>query len=344
MRAKFAGWTTVLSLLCFGLSGTAAGQSAAEFYGKNNRLTLLIGFGAGTGYDVWGRLLTQHMVKYLPGKPTFIMQHMPGAGSLTMANYLYNVAAKDGTVIGSFSRNLPSQVMIGLPNANLDPRKFGYIGSPELPVRICVAMASSGVTTVEQLRVTEVIMGGTGITTVPTFMPPLINKLAGSKFKVIDGYKSADDVYLAMERGEVHGICQGYAPITARLGEGIRAGRINFLFNFEERRDPLLKGAPSIFEFIDREEDRQMLRFINSSTELGRPYAAPPDIPADRLVLLRQAFQSMVKDADFLRDAVKLDLDITVISGEGLEKLVNDLYNIPKPIVERANALISTKE
>ena len=344
MMTRCARWLAALSLLMLGWSGTAVGQTAAEFYTKNNRLTLLIGFGAGTGYDVWGRLLTQHMVKYLPGKPTFIMQHMPGAGSLTMANYLYNVAPKDGTVIGSFSRNLPSQVMIGLPNANLDPRQFGYIGSPELPVRICVALASSGVTTVEQLRRTEVIMGGTGITTVPTFMPPLINKLAGSKFKVIDGYKSADDVYLAIERGEVHGICQGYAPIMSRLGDGIRAGRINFLFNFEERRDPLLKGAPSIFEFIDEEEDRQMLRFINSSTELGRPYAAPPAIPPDRLRLLRQAFESAVKDPDFLRDAQKLELDITVITGQGLEKLVNDLYNIPKPIVERANALISTKD
>lgn len=269
---------------------------------------------------------------------------MPGAGSLTMANYLYNVAPKDGTVIGSFSRNLPSQVIIGLPNANLDPRKSGYVGSPELPVRICVALASSGVATVEQLRRTEVIMGGTGITTVPTFMPPLINKLAGSRFKVIDGYKSADDVYLAMERSEVQDICQGYAPIMAWLGDGIRAGRINFLFNFEERRDPLLNGAPSIFEFIDSEEDRQMLRFINSSTELRRPYAAPPGIPADRLRLLRDAFEATVKDAGFLRDARKLELHITLITGEGLEKLVNDLYNIPKPIVDRANALISGKE
>jgi tripartite-type tricarboxylate transporter receptor subunit TctC len=344
MIRNFTGWKAALSLVLAGLSGTAAGQTAEEFYAKNNRLTLLIGFGAGTGYDVWGRIVTQHMAKHMPGKPAFIMQHMPGAGSLAMANFLYNAAPKDGTVIGSFSRNLPSQVMIGLPNANLDPRKFGYVGSPELPVRVCVALASSGVTSVAELRKTEVMMGGTGVATVPTFMPSLINKLAGTRFKVIDGYKSADDVYLAMERGEVHGICQGYAPIMSRLGDGVRAGRINFLFNFEERRDPQLNGAPSIFEFIDNPEDRQMLTFINSSTELGRPYAAPPGIPVDRLRVLRQAFEATLKDPDFLRDAQKHGLDVTMTTGEGLEKIVNDLYSIPKPLIERANALISKKQ
>ena len=147
-----------------------------------------------------------------------------------------------------------------------------------------------------------------------------------------------------MERGEVHGICQGYTPIMSRLGDGLRADRIKFLFNFEQRRDPNLKGAPSIFEFIAAPEDRQMLTFINSSTELGRPYAAPPGIPTDRLKVMRQAFEATMKDPDFLRDAQKNDLDITVITGEGLERLVNDLYKIPKPVVDRANALISTKE
>lgn len=318
-------------------------QTAEEFYKSQSRLTLLVGFGAGTGYDIWGRLLTQYMPRYLPGKPTIVMQHMPGAGSLTMANHLYNVAAKDGTVMGSFSRNLPSQVMIGLPNAKLDPRQFGYVGSPEIPVRVCAVLRNSGVTSVEELKQKEVLMGGTGITTVPTFMPPLVNRFAGTKFKVVDGYKSADDVYLAMERGEVQGICQGFAPIMTRLGDKVRSGELNFLFNFEERRNPLLKGAPSIFEFIASEEDKQMLAFINSSTELGRPYAVPPGVPAERLAILRKAFEQMMSDAEFQRDAEKLELEVSLITGADLQQIVENLFKIPKPVIDRANALISRK-
>jgi tripartite-type tricarboxylate transporter receptor subunit TctC len=344
MICRMRSLSILLALFPALLSTASFGQSAEAFYRQNSRITLLIGFGAGTGYDVWGRILTQHMTKHMPGAPTFIMQHMPGAGSLTMANHLYNVAPKDGTVIGSFSRNLPSQVMIGLPNAKLDPRQFGYIGSPELPVRVCAVATRSGVTSIEELRKIEVLMGGTGIATVPTFMPPLINKFAGTRFKVIDGYKSADEVYLAMDRGEVHGICQGYSPIMSRLGDQIRAGRVKILFNFEERRNPLLNGAPSIFEYISSEEDKQMLTFINSSTELGRPYAAPPGIPKDRLEALRKAFEATMKDPAFLKDAEKQDLEITLTTGAELEKIVKDLYTIPKATIDRANTLISRKQ
>jgi tripartite-type tricarboxylate transporter receptor subunit TctC len=257
-----------------------------------------------------------------------------------MANHLYNAAAKDGSVLGSFSRNLPSQVMIGLPNANLDPKQFGYIGSPELPIRTCAVSTKAGVSSVEDLQKKEVIMGGTGVATVPTFMPPIVNQLAGTKFKVIEGYQGGNEVLLAIQRDEVHGICQGYAAMVQHDTESFKSGKMRFMFNFEEKREPLLQGAPSIFEYIKKPEDKQIMTFSNSSTELGRPYVTPPGVPADRLAALRKAFDATMKDPEFLKDAEKANLDVAVTSGEDLERKVNALYSIPKAIVDRANSLM----
>jgi tripartite-type tricarboxylate transporter receptor subunit TctC len=338
--APAAAFALVVSLIGAVPRSAAAAESVEDFYKKNNQLTVLIGFGMGTGYEVWARLIGKTMTKYVPGHPTFVVKDMPGAGSLTMANFLYNKAPKDGSVIGSFSRNLPSQVMIGLPNAQLDPRRFIYVGSPELPTRTCAVTSEAGVNSVEDLQKKEVLMGGTGAATVPTFMPPIINKMAGTKFKVIDGYQSAAEVYLAMQRNEVHGICQGFAPIATSLPDLVKAGKLKFLFNFEEKRDPLLKGAPSIFEYIKSAEDKQIMTFINSSTELGRPYALPPGTEPAKVAALRKAFDQTMTDPEFLQDAAKAQLDVSALTGEELDEKIKALYAVPKELIDKANALM----
>ncbi len=334
----------VLALLSLSsiLALPAWAQSVEEFYRKNNTVSILFGFAAGSGYETWARVVAQHMRKHIPGNPNILVKAMPGAGSLVMANHLYNQAPKDGTVMGSFSRNLPSQVMIGLPNANLDPNAFIYLGSPELPIRVCAVSTDAGVDSVEDMQKKEVIMGGTGITTVPTFMPPVVNQLAGTKFKVIEGYPGGFEVALAIARGEVHGICQGYAAMLQHGTDLFKSGRMRAMFNFEEKREPILKGVPSIFEYIKTEEGKQIMRFINSSTELGRPYVLPPGVPQDRVAALRKAFEQTVNDPDFLRDAEKANLDVTLTNGEDLQRKITEFYKIPKALVEKANALMPT--
>jgi tripartite-type tricarboxylate transporter receptor subunit TctC len=319
----------------------ASAQSVEEFYKKNNVITFYTGFGPGTGYDIWARAVSIHMTKVLPGNPTFIIKNMPGAGSLTLANYLYNNAPKDGTAIGMFSRNIPSQVMLGLDNAQLDPREFTWIGSPESSIRVCAVMPSTGVTKVEDLMTKEVPMGGSGGAS--TFMPTTINQAAGTKFKVIKGYQSAGEIYLAMQRGEVGGMCGTYESISRDAAEMIKDGKLKILFNTEAKRSALLKGAPSIQEYIKDARNKQLLDFINSATELGRPIAAPPQLPADRAAALRKAFMTATSDPAFLADAQKQGLEVDVLPGEDIQELVKNLYRIPKDIVDEATKLMGEK-
>lgn len=338
--SRFGRMAALALLASTVLPSPSSAQSVEEFYTKNNVVTILFGFAPGSGYETWARIVAQHMRKYIPGNPNVVVKAMPGAGSLVMANHLYNQAPKDGTVIGTFSRNLPSQVMIGLPNANLDPNRFLYVGSPELPVRVCAVSTDAGVNSVEDMQKKEVLMGGTGIASVPTFMPPVVNQLAGTKFKVIEGYPGGTDVALAIARGEVHGICQGYTSMLQHGGDMFKSGKLRFMFNFEEKREPMLNGAPSIFEYIKTDESKQIMRFINSSTELGRPFALPPGVPMDRVAALRTAFEKGTRDPEFLRDAEKANLEVTVTSGEDLQSKITELYKIPKALVDKANALM----
>ena len=272
------------------------------------------------------------MGKHIPGNPNIIVRNMPGAGSLTAANHLHNIAPKDGTVLGSFSRNLPAQALIGLENVRFDARNFGWIGSPELTFVVCAAITSTGITTVEQLRDKELFVGGTGPGSAPSFMPLVVNQLAGTKFKVIEGYRSSEDVHLAMERAELGGICGAtYDSFIRQEGERVKAGKTKVLFNLEEQRNPLLGDVPSIFEYISDPESRQMLTFMNLPQETGRPYAAPPGVPEDRLEALRRAFDATMKDADFLAEGERQKLTVTALTGEEIERKINDLYAIPKP-------------
>ena len=319
----------------------ASSQTVEEFYRKNNVITFYTGFGPGTGYDIWARAVSTHMTKILPGNPTFIIKNMPGAGSLTLANYLFNTAPKDGTAIGMFSRNIPSQVMLGLDNAMLDPREFIWIGSPESSIRICAVMPSTGITAVEGLMTKEVPMGGSGGAS--TFMPAVINQVAGTKFKVIKGYQSAGEIYLAMQRGEVGGMCGTYESVSRDAAEMLKEGKLKILFNTEAKRSGLLKGAPSIQEYVKDARNKQLLDFINSATELGRPIAAPPQLPTDRAAALRKAFQATMADPAFLADAQKQGLEVDVIAGEDIQELVRNLYRIPKDIVDEATKLMAEK-
>jgi tripartite-type tricarboxylate transporter receptor subunit TctC len=331
-----------LSLMLVSPSGAAFGQSVEDFYKKNNTVTILTGFGPGTGYDNWARVVAQYMAKYMAGRPTFLVKAMPGAGSLLMANHLYNQAPKDGTVIGVFSRQLPFQAMLGVvENARFDPRAFAYIGSPEKsPTVVCAAMVASGVTSVEDLQRRELLVGGTGPATGPSFLPVIVNQVAGTKFKVIEGYPGTSDVYLAMERGEVGGVCQGLEPLVAGMQERMKRGELRVLFNFEEKRVASLPGVPSIFEYLKDQESRQIMAFVNSSPQIGRPFAAPPGVPSDRLAALRSAFEKALADPGFAADAAKMQLEAGLVTGPEIERIVNDSYALPKSVMEKAAAMM----
>jgi tripartite-type tricarboxylate transporter receptor subunit TctC len=336
------GQAIALSVILFAFLSVSDGlsQTVEEFY-RNKTIELISGSGPGSPYATWAQVVGRHMQKYLPGKPTIVVKTMPGAGGITAANYLYNVAPKDGTSLATISRNLPLQAFLGAQKGvKYDPRKFNWIGSVEATVRTCAVLRSAGVKTVADLLQKEVIVGGTGAGSGQTFLPLVVNNIVGTKFKVVEGYKSVDEIHLAVDRGEVSGICGLHETTEKHFSDKIRSGEVIVLFNLERQRNPHLTGVPSIAEFIKDPEKQMLFAFITSPTEMGRPFVAPPDVPQDRLAALKVAFNRTMDDPDFLAELAKLQFQLQVTKGEVLAGLVEELYATPKEIVAKALALM----
>ena len=319
------------------LSGAAAAQGVETFY-RDRQLKLIIVTEAGGDYDIWARAIARHMGRFIPGNPVFVPQNMPGGGQLTGTNHLYNVAARDGSVIGMLGRGVAEAALVKNPGVKYDPLKFGWIGSPELTNRVCVAMDTAPVKKAADLFERALIMGGAGAGTAVTSTPVLLKNLLGMKFTLVEGYGSSTNVVLAMERGEVQGICQTVTAFENTRPGWIRQGKVRVLFNVERKPVPGL-GAPSVYDFAKTEEQRQILDFYSSSVELGRPMAAPPDVPRERLEALRQAFDATMKDAGFLEEASKLKMAVNAQSGEELESVLGRVMRTPAALTAKTEAL-----
>ena len=308
----------------------AHAQSPEDFY-RGKQIVFIIPVAAGGDYDLWARMIIRHLGNHVPGKPSVLPQNMPGGGQITAANHLFNVSPRDGSVIGMIGRNLPNQALFKQPNVQFDPVKFNWLGSPELTSRVCGAMTASGVTTGEDLFEKELLMGGAGANTAVSTTPLLLHNVLGMKLKLIEGYGSTNAVMLAMERGEVQGICQTYMGIKNGNEDWLTSGRFKILFNLERNPIPGV-DAPTIYKFTKTQEQRDLIGLFNSSVELGRPVAAPPDVPADRVTALRRAFDATMADAEFLADAARQKLEINTLTGEQLDELIVALMRTPPDI------------
>jgi tripartite-type tricarboxylate transporter receptor subunit TctC len=309
-------------------------QALADFY-KGKQIRLVVGTEAGQDYDTWARLVARHMRQYIPGSPSFVIENMPGAGSLIAANHLYNKAAQDGTTLGMVSRNIPNYALMRQPNANYDPLKFNWIGSPEITHRGCYARADTGIKSPEDLFARELVVGGDGAGTALTETPLLLRNLLGMKFKVIDGYKGATGVVLAMERGEVEGLCQ---TTTAFMGAAQRLlddGTFRILFTTERDPVPELK-VPTVFAYAKTDEQRLILEIHASSLELGRPILAPPNVPPDRVAALRRAFDAAVQDRALLEEAKQMKLTVEARSGDAVAAAIRTIAELPQELVTKA--------
>jgi len=327
-----AGLATVLLA-----HGCAAAQSIGEFY-RGKVIKMVVATTAGGEYDVWARLVIRHMGKHLPGNPNLIAVNMPGAGGITAANHLFNIAERDGTVIGMIGRNLPYQALLQQKGILFDPRKFNWLGSPELSNRVCVAMEGAPVQKADDLFERELLVGGAGAGTAVSTTPVLLSKLFGMRLRLVEGYGSPNAVFLAMERAEVHGICVTVSALRGARPGWIESGRVKVLFNTERTAVSDLK-APSIFEFATSDEQRRVLALYSSSVELGRPIIAPPGVSDERVQALRQAFERAMADPALRNEAEKQQLEIKVVPGHELAKLVSDLMTTPKEFVARMEAL-----
>ena len=321
-------------------AGPALAQNS-EFSAKQVRF--IIGFGPGGGYDQYGRIVARFMDKYLPGNPTIVPQNMPGAGSIAAANTIYANSPKDGSVFGIIARDAVTQPLVSdQTGAKFDATKIGWIGSPAAETNVCVATNRAKVASWDDLLKTELIIGGTGAGTGTEIYPKALNGLVGTKFKLVSGYPASTDVFLAMERGEVHGICESYSSVMRKDAEAIAKGEIKILFQASLKQNPEVK-APFILDLVKDPDQHKALEFIYAGQVIGRPFIAPPDLPPGILKTLRAAFDATVKDPDFLKEAEKQKLDIDPVSGAELEKVVRDTYATPKPIIERVKQVSGGK-
>ena len=340
-----SGWTRALVSLGLACLVSSAGhaQTPAEFY-KGKTVELMVGSSVGGGYDIYGRLLARHLGKHIPGRPTVIPKNMEGAGGLRLANWLYNVAPKDGTVIGTFGRGIPFDPILAGRAAQFDANKFNWIGSMNDEVSICVAWQDAGITKFEDLFTTELIVGGTGSTAGSDIYPKVINGVLGTKMRVISGYPGGNDITLAMQRGEVKGRCGwSWSSVKTNHRPWIEDKTLKILFQLALERHPDLPEVPLVIDLAKSDEQKQILKLVFAQQVLGRPFAAPVGVPADRVAALRQAFMDTMKDPELLAEAEKAQLEITPVSGEAIQKLVREVYEIPAEIGQKAAALLSVK-
>ncbi|HTI88110.1 MAG TPA: hypothetical protein VL966_16025 [Alphaproteobacteria bacterium] len=323
----------------FTFVAAASAQSVESFY-RGNTITVLIAGTPGGGFDAYSRLMAQHLPRFLPGKPNMVAQNMGGAGGLTLANSLYNVQKRDGTVI-AYVGPIAMQPLFNpnAPNTKFDPRRFSWIGSLAASQSLLIEWKTGPIQTPEDLFSKEMVVAGTGAASDTDFYPKFMNSVLGTKFKLITGYVGSQETLKAIEQGEAHGRFMSYDSLKATRKQMLDDGTIKIVFQNSLKRHPDL---PNIVTIVDIAKSRgkgedvmEALKFLLAPDEMGRPIAGPPEIPADRVAALRAAFAEMVKDPEYLADARKRHLEPDLpLDGAGVEALVDEIYKTPKPIVD----------
>jgi tripartite-type tricarboxylate transporter receptor subunit TctC len=318
-------------------------QSVDDFY-KGKTVELLIGYSGGGGYDVYARLLARHMARHIPGNPTIVPRNMPGAGSLVLANWLYNVAPKDGTAFGIIGRGTPFDPMLGIEAAKFDPTKYLWLGSMNNEVSVCVSWHTSGVTKYEQLLQQELVVGGTGPSADTDQFPRITNAVLGTKFRIISGYPGGNDISLAMERGEVGGRCGwSWSSVISTRMNWFKEKKVHVLMQLALEKHDDLPDVPLVVDLAKSDEQRTILRVIFARQALGRPFLGPPGVPADRAAALQKAFMDTMKDKSFLAEAEKAQLEITPLSGAAVQKIIQEAAASNPAVLKKAAAMIQVE-
>jgi len=320
---------------------TARSQSVEEFY-KGRTVNLVIGFSVGGGYDLYARHLARHIGRHIPGNPTILPQNMPGAGSLKAANFVYTAAPKDGSTFGTFSRTTGINPLLE-SGATFDSTKFSWLGSVTDDVSTCVTWHTSAVKTWKDFLEKPTTLGGQGPSSEPDIFARLYKNVFGAPIKLVAGYPGTNEISLAMERGEVDGLCGlSWSTIKTRHAAWLRDKKISLLVQAAFKREPEIDaGVPLVMDMTKDKEKLQILKLILAAQEMARPFAAPPGIPADRKAALVKAFDATMKDPEFLADAKKLNIDVNPVTAKALDELLAELYATPKDVVKKASEAIT---
>jgi tripartite-type tricarboxylate transporter receptor subunit TctC len=326
-------------LAVFAISSGARADSVADFY-TGKTVKIVVATQAGTGFDLYARTLAQHLGRLLPGHPTFVVQNMPGASGLTAANWMANVAPKDGTVLATIPFTVPFEPLLEDGKGRFDAPNLTWIGNMDTSVSICTVSTRLGLGSFDDVMQREVLVGGTGRAGPLAQVPKALARLTGAKLKVIDGYKGSAAVKLAVQRGEVHGVCGiSYSTVRTRYADVHASGEMKMILQVGPEPHPDLKSLKHVYQYARSDEDRQVFDLIFGTQGLGRSYVAATGIPTDRAAALRKAFMATMSDAQFLADASKANLDLRPQTGEAVTAFVKRIYASPKHVVERAKAV-----
>ena len=320
-----------------------APASAADFY-AGKTIDFLIGGDVGGGYDIYARLVARHLQRFIPGNPTIVPKNQPGAGSGRAASLLYGVAPKDGSTIGAvFPGVIMAPLLDDRAQALFDPTKLQYLGSADNATRVCISHERSRIKSFDDTLRQRSIMGASAAGGSTRDYINMLKKAAGAMFDLVAGYKGTADIFLAMERGEVDGMCGlDWASLKSQRPDWVRNKTASILaqINLEPEAELTRLGVPQIWKFIRSEDDKKAVELIISQQVFGRPYIAPPGVPAEPIRILRTGFAATMRDKEFLADAERTRIDVLPSAGERVQQLVEQLYATPKSTVERAKDLI----
>lgn len=330
----------VCAVVAFTALGVACGPAAAEDFYKGKQITMTVGFNTGGAYDLYARLFAHHLSQHIAGTPTIIVRNMQGAGSVIAANYLYNRAAKDGTEIALLAGTAALEPLFGAIPTQFDGRKFAWLGSANKEVGACFVRGASPVKTAEDFMKGPVVVGTAG--TSSQLVPTILSRLLGANLKIVRGYKGTSPLMLAVDRGEVDGMCgMVWAAVESAHPDWLQNGSIRTVMQIGLERDEKLPSVPMITDFVKGDDQIQLLRLLIGWSIMGRPFVAPPGTSPERVDELRRAFEATVKDERFLAAAKQARLDVDPISHTQIMDFLNQSYASPKDIVEEANKFLT---
>lgn len=333
------GIIAVMSCVSLAIATPALAQSPAEFY-RGKTVQFMVGYPPSGGFDAYTRAAARYMGKHIPGNPNVIVTNMPGASSLQFVRYLQSQAPKDGTQFGIFNRGLMPKSVLDPQETGVDFTKFTWIGSMNSELAVCYIWGAKNITTIEQIKTTKLTLGDTSKNSGGYIYTSILRNMSPETIRLVLGYATTGDIWLATERGEVDGNCTVVTSLQSQRPDWIEQKKINIVVQFGETKHKDLPHVPTIFELIKTDNERKAINFLIASEAIGRPVIAPAGLAADRTTALRQAFLDTMKDPEFLAFADKAKMDIDVVPGEKAAQIAADIQNTPAEAVELARKLM----
>jgi tripartite-type tricarboxylate transporter receptor subunit TctC len=331
-------------IVCATLAVLAAQPARAQSPYEGKTITIVTSTGVGGVYDLTARVIARHMGRFIPGTPTLIVQNMPGGGNVLATNYMYAIAPKDGMTIASIHNAMPLHQVLDGRGVRFDAGKFNWLGSTGSENEVILVWRTAGVTTIKQAMEKEIVLGSTGSGSGLSIIPTAMNNVLGTRFKLVIGYKTSEDINLALERGEVQARAFGINSIISQHPDWLRESKVAFLAQAGVKRDKDLPEVPLLTELAGSPEQRQVLKLISAPAGLGHPYLAPPGTPPERLAALRKAFAATLKDKAFLAEVDKLQIAIDPMSDDEVGAIVAETINAAPAVVAKAKAAMEAPE